>query len=301
MKVFITGLTGTLGTAIAQLHKERGDAVWGCARSESRAVAWLAANPELALLHLADAGSLATPRSPCGRLLPMMDRVYHCAAMKHVDLCEAHPAEALQQNVSLSSTLAIACNQAGVALTFISSDKACLPGGVYGLTKLLAERMVVREGGAAVRLGNLIGSSGSVFSLWNAAVAEGKPVKVTDRTMTRYFIGVSDAAEFLVNEVISGKVVIPWPMKVGQMGTLADAIAGDKIPVVEVGRRPGETKHQWLVSPDEGYNLVACTSKIGSNKILLTDSHQSNGDGIHSSNGVRWKPVDLLRIAGVAI
>ena len=58
MMVFITGLTGTLGTAIAKVHRDRGDVVVGCARSESKAVEWLRENPELAILRLCDAADL---------------------------------------------------------------------------------------------------------------------------------------------------------------------------------------------------------------------------------------------------
>lgn len=151
-------MTGTLGTALMRHHE--GDAVFGCSRSEERARAWLADHGRAATLFLADAASLADPSSDVGRLLPTLDRVYHCAAMKHVDLCEANPVECHRQNVERTAVVSAACKLAGVPLVFVSSDKACLPEATYGASKLLAERVALREGAAVVRFGNLIGSSG---------------------------------------------------------------------------------------------------------------------------------------------
>lgn len=293
MKVFITGLTGTLGTALARLHRSQGDMVSGCARSEARAVTWLANNRHLeATLLLADAESLANPQSEPGRLLPTIDKMYHCAAMKHVDLCEVHPLEALRENVTITSAVAIACSTAKVPMVLISSDKACLPGGVYGLTKMLAEKIAIREGAAAVRLGNLIGSSGSVFSIWKTAVAANQPIRVTDRSMTRFFIGVEEAARFVAEESIPGSVVIRWPMILAQMGTVAEAVAYGKVPITEIGRRPGETQHQWLISPDEGY-------REAKDKLILDPSIRGDGIGICSSIGSHGRTSELLKLIGI--
>lgn len=289
MRVFITGITGTLGTALTELHAERGDTVFGCARNESRACDWLRSHGKVATLFLADAATLADFRSDIGRLLPSLGRVYHCAAMKHVDLCEQNPHEAHRQNVDLTAAVAVACESAGVPCVAVSSDKACLPEGVYGATKLLAERVAVRHGAAAVRLGNLIGSSGSVFQAWKTAVARGECIKLTDPNMTRYFMPVLAAAEFLADDFEGGVVNFPADLRAVTMGDVAAAVAGHRVEVV--GRRPGETRHQWLVAPGDRVRQDGPTCVLGDGEALPS--------GLSSETAPRWDVGELLAVAGV--
>lgn len=286
MRVFVTGLTGTLGTALARFHAARGDGVWGCARNESRAVEWLAAYSRLATLYVTGADALADPWSDAGRLLPSMDRVYHCAAMKHVDLCESHPSEAVEANVRLTATVTGACRSAEVTAVHISSDKACLPGGVYGATKLLAERVALREGAAVVRMVNIVGSSGSVFEGWRKAVDDGLPVKLTNAKMTRYFISIADAARFIVQEAIPGVVVVPKHVRAAVMGRVAEAVGRVEL----VGMRPGETLHQHLVAPEEA--MVTGETR----SVLMPEGRLG---GVCSEDAERWDPAELLALAGV--
>jgi FlaA1/EpsC-like NDP-sugar epimerase len=299
VRVFITGLTGTLGTALARLHKERGDDVWGCARNESRAVEWLRENKGVATLFCCDASSLVKAKTDPYKLLPSMDRLYHLAAMKHVDLCEANPWEAYDQNVCLTAQVVWACSTAKVPLVFASSDKACMPTGVYGATKLLGEKIVLREGGAVVRLGNLIGSSGSVFRLWKDALGRGERIRLTNAPMTRYFVPVRKAAEFVADMALPGKLVVPEPMKSAVMGDIAHRVAalggspGEK-GIVVTGPRPGETMHQWVVAPgDRGY----CEKNV---RIVLCDDDLGKFPfGESSEKADRWDVDELLREAGV--
>lgn len=291
MRVFLAGITGTLGSALAHLHHTRGDQVFGCSRNEVAAVAWRVFHPDLAAgLLVADAACLADPKTDVSRLLPTMDRVYHLAALKHVDVCERHPDEAYRQNVELTTIVSAACASAGVPLVFASSDKACLPQGVYGATKLLAERVVLARAGAVVRLGNLIGSSGSVFQLWRDAVARGERIKLTDPEMTRYFIPVEEAAAFMADRAVAGCVATPYPMRAARMGDVAEMIAGrSKVDVI--GRRDGETQHQWLIAPGEGM-----TRGVG---CVLLGGWDKWSAGVSSESSSRWCPRELLEAAGV--
>jgi FlaA1/EpsC-like NDP-sugar epimerase len=274
VRVFITGLTGTLGTALARLHHERGDRVWGCARNESRAVEWIRENREVATLFCCDAEALTRLETDAGKMVINrgIDRLYHLAAMKHVDLCEENPDEAITQNVYLTSEVASVCRQFGILFVLASTDKACLPTGVYGATKLLAEKIALREGGAVVRLGNLIGSSGSVFRLWKEALARGERIKLTDPDMTRFFIPVDEAAEFVADSLTAGVVNAPGLMKSVRMGTVALKLTGGVSGKIDfIGSRPGEEVHQRL------------------------------WPGHSSFDATRWDIDELLREAGVQI
>lgn len=285
MRVFITGITGTLGTALALLHRERGDDVLGCARNEGKVVEWLDRRPRVATVLVGCASRLGQYDSDVGRLLKTVDRVYHCSAMKHVDVCEQMPAEAFYQNVCITGAVVTACERARVPLVFASTDKACLPTGAYGASKLMAEKVVVRHGGTAVRFGNLIGSFGSVFDRWNADAPSGRPVKVTDRLMTRFFMAVWEAAVFMAKAGDDGNAGVRVPagfIRAAEMGRVADAYARAKgLPGVEViGLRPGETAHQWMCAPGE---------------------FPEYPDGLSSMAAERWDVDRLLAEAGVKI
>lgn len=295
MRVLISGLTGTLGTALAALHHSRGDTVFGCARSEARAVEWLRTHADLGTLFLCDARAIADPRTDIGRLLPTVSVVYHCAAMKHVDLCEQQPWEATKQNVKRVSVVASACANAGNLCVFVSSDKACLPYGTYGATKLIAENVALKAGAAVVRLGNLIGSSGSVFAAWDAAVKRGEPIKVTDPAMTRYFMAVDDAAKFIADDAVPGHVSLPADLLAARMGDVADAVASVSGAEINVtGPRDGETPHQWIVAKGE----KVCRKR---DIVILDSGGQPLADGMCSDTAPRWDVGDLLAVAGVAI
>lgn len=288
MRVFITGITGTLGTELARYHAEQGDIVSGCCRSEHRMANWIAANGNLAKAYLGDCLTLDDPTSDIHDELVYADHVYHCAALKHVDICERQPVEAYRQNLRACDIVSRVCQQQEIGLTFISTDKACLPQGVYGATKLLGERIVISRGGAVVRFGNLIGSSGSVFQKWAESARRKEPISLTDYDMTRYFISTKAAARFAAENSLTGFVRIP-NMKAAQMGHIARAL---QCRINVIGRRPGETQHQWLVAPGESLldGESSDTLTIGPGKTVV--------GGLSSQNAHRWSTAELLQIAG---
>ncbi len=293
MRVFITGMTGSLGTALALLHASRGDTVFGCARNEQKCIDWMwRYGRDQGTLYIADAFGIESPMTSIGALLPTVDRVYHCAAMKHVDRCEAQPIEAVEQNVLLTNVICSVCKLANVPLVFISSDKACLPQGVYGATKLLGEGIAVADGASAVRLGNLIGSSGSVFTTWRDAVRRGERIKVTDPEMTRYFMTVGRAAEFAADCGRPGYVTAPADLKSVRIGDVAEIVANGR-GVDVVGLRPGETQHQWLIAPGTS------AEREGDIMVLGRAGAPTIADGLNSATAGRWDVTSLLAAAGV--
>ena len=139
--------------------------------------------------------------------------VFHAAAHKHVNLMETQPAEALRNNFLATQQLARIASQCKVErFILISTDKAINPSSVMGASKRLAELSLTAQQNSktnttkfmAVRFGNVIGSSGSVVTIFRNQIAGGGPITVTDPNVTRYFMTVEEAVGLVLQSAIEG-------------------------------------------------------------------------------------------------
>lgn len=208
------------------------------------------------------------------RLIDLLDNVHvvlHCAALKHVELCERVPFEAVQTNIHGVQNLIMAANKNNVErVIFTSSDKAVNPTNVMGTSKLMGERLIsaantVRINGttifASTRFGNVLGSNGSVMPLFHKQIKAGGPVTLTDRQMTRFVMSVEDSARLVLDSVslAKGGEVFITKMPVIRIPDLAQVMidhytpAEDKkrIKIEEIGAKPGEKLYEELMSEEE--------------------------------------------------
>lgn len=178
-----------------------------------------------------------------------VDVILHAAAYKHVPLVEANPIAGLRTNVLGTQVVARAAAAAGVErFVLISSDKAVSPAGVMGATKRLAE-LVVQDAAvraqatrfAAVRFGNVLGSSGSVVRIFREQIAAGGPITLTDPRATRYFMTVEEAVRLVLaaGAAANGGEVFVLDM-------------GDPVPVLEIARRLAAARGLSLRDPVTG-------------------------------------------------
>lgn len=197
------------------------------------------------------------------------DVIFHAAALKQVPSCEYFPFQAVQTNIIGPHNIvrAVRENDTPVELVVgISTDKACKPINVMGMTKALQERLFVeanmdcaRTRFACVRYGNVIASRGSVVPLFMDQIAHGGPVTVTMKEMTRFLLSLDRAADTVfaaVRGALPGETYVP-KVPAARIVDLAQVlINGREIPVVYTGIRPGEKVHEIMVSAEECYRTV---------------------------------------------
>lgn len=196
-----------------------------------------------------------------------VDYVVHAAALKQVDTAEYNPFEFVKTNVLGSQNVIDAAIDAGVKkVVALSTDKASSPINLYGATKLTADKLFAAANNysqatgtslAVVRYGNVMGSRGSVIPLFRRLALEGKPLPITDPAMTRFWITLPQAVQFVVDALetmTGGELFVPRIPSMRIMD-LIDAIAPGA-PTVTIGIRPGEKLHEEMISADDSYRTI---------------------------------------------
>jgi UDP-glucose 4-epimerase len=192
------------------------------------------------------------------------DIVIHAAALKQVPACEYFPREAIQTNIMGAENIvrAISENDLPVKTVIaISTDKACKPVNVMGMTKSLMERIFIEANHhcpetrfVGVRYGNVIASRGSVVPLFMRQIEKGGPVTITVEEMTRFFLSLDAAVDTIfaaLKWALPGEFFIPR-VPSAKIVDLAQVLIGERDIAVEfTGIRPGEKLHEIMVSEEE--------------------------------------------------
>ncbi len=205
-----------------------------------------------------------------GRFQP--DLILHAAAHKHVPMMEDNPEEAVMVNVGGTANLIEFASQvAATRFVMISTDKAVAPTSIMGATKKLAEILVQAASDQngqthfmTVRFGNVLGSRGSVVPYFQKRIADGLPLPITDKEMTRYFMTIKEAALLVIEAMVLGEAGALYILEMGEPVSILelaknllvlsgfDPENGDSGPgIVFTGLRPGEKLHEGLIEEGE--------------------------------------------------
>ena len=205
--------------------------------------------------------------------------VFHAAAYKHVPLMEDSAVEAVRTNVLGTFNAALLADKYGVKkFVLVSSDKAVRPTNIMGATKRFAELVIQNQQQkskttifSAVRFGNVLGSNGSVIPLFKKQIADGGPVTVTHKDITRYFMTIPEAVGLILQCGVYAKqgelfvLDMGEPVKIYDLAKKMIKLAGLKpdedIKIEVVGLRPGEKLYEELLVDSNAETLQKTSNK----------------------------------------
>lgn len=195
-----------------------------------------------------------------------VDYVFHAAALKQVPSCEFYPMEAVRTNVMGTENVMNAATANGVArLVLLSTDKAVYPINAMGISKAMAEKLMVakarmqREGETvlcATRYGNVMASRGSVIPLFVSQLKEGKALTVTDPNMTRFLMSLEDSVDLVLyafSHARQGDIFVQKApaSTVADLAQALQEIFGKNDTIRVIGTRHGEKLYESLISREE--------------------------------------------------
>ena len=225
------------------------------------------------------------------------DVIFHCAAYKHVPLMQENPVAVIENNVFGTKNVLDAALENNVSrFVLISTDKAVEPVSIYGISKLLCEKLVldaalkVSKQDAAymfVRFGNVLASRGSVLPLFMKQLQAGGPITVTHPDVKRYFMTIPEACSLVLKTGGVGQNGIPYMLDMGEPIRIADLaeqlirfsgyIPGKDISISYIGLRKGERLEEPLWLPEENPQLTEYPKILQLKNSMKSFDSGSNG------------------------
>ncbi|HQZ98358.1 MAG TPA: polysaccharide biosynthesis protein [Pyrinomonadaceae bacterium] len=197
------------------------------------------------------------------------DIIFNAAALKQVPSCEYYPFEAVLTNIYGAANIVRAVRENDLPvkkIIGISTDKACKPINVMGMTKALQERVLIEANRDlpnvqlnCVRYGNVIASRGSIVPLFVDQIKKGQTLTITLPEMTRFLLSLDRAVDTVFEAVKSDGRGLTFVPKVAsaKITDVADVLMGEnKLPIEFTGIRPGEKVHEIMVSEEECFRTV---------------------------------------------
>ncbi|HEY0322891.1 MAG TPA: polysaccharide biosynthesis protein [Pyrinomonadaceae bacterium] len=237
------------------------------------------------------------------------DVVFNAAALKQVPSCEYFPFEAVQTNIVGAENIVRAIREHHLpvdTVVGVSTDKACKPVNVMGMTKAVQERIFVRANldssntrFICVRYGNVLASRGSVIPLFHEQIRRGGPVTITTPEMTRFLLSLEQAVDTIFAALQGGNPGETYIPRVpsARVTDIAEALIGERpIETKITGIRPGEKVHEILVSEEEAHRTIARGDYYVIAPMLpelVTEKLESTLEKEYSSNDILMTRLEL--------
>ena len=218
-----------------------------------------------------------------------IDYVFHAAALKQVPSCEFFPIEAVKTNIiGTNNILDSAISNSVKKVVILSTDKAAYPINSMGMTKALMEKVMIAKSKkinsnqtilCGTRYGNVMASRGSVIPLFIEQIKLNKPLTITEGSMTRFMMNLSNAVdlvEYALKNGNQGEIFVQKSPAV-EIKVLADALIdlySSKSKIVQIGIRHGEKMHETLITREE----MLLTEDLGSYYKICPDDRNLNYD-----------------------
>ena len=231
--------------------------------------------------------------------------VFHAAAYKHVPLLESQPLAAIANNIFATETVIAAAVACGARVVLLSTDKAVEPVSILGVTKRVAEEIVLASGGTVLRLGNVLNSSASVTEIFADEIARGGPLSITDSAASRYFLTMDEAVNLLLLAAVhpgSPALLAPASLTTRKIVELARFMAGQlapgrQIPVNFTGLRPGDKLTERLWSDSDQAGTIGDSNLVSIRTKRLTSIQLESGLGaLHSAVEAHDLPCALTQL-----
>lgn len=236
-----------------------------------------------------------------------VDVVFQAAALKQVPSCENYPLEALATNcLGVANVLKAAEAREVEHVVSLSTDKSVNPVNAMGISKALAEKIVVASKSgmrcAVVRYGNITGSRGSVLPVWRSQIERGDPITITDPKMTRFLMNLKDSVALVLHALQGGNRIYVLEAPALSMLDFAEAYLNYKGIELDaqknvkiIGRRPGEKIHELLIGEDELYRTLPREGFIEIHPPQHICSYLNNPNNLKQplSSATAHRPVDI--------
>ena len=278
-KIFITGASGTVGMAFIKEYYNLYN-IYSYSRNEKSQVALKREFPNVEIII----GSIEDIHTlDCAIANLDIDIMIHAAALKHVDTAEKQPSQAIKINLLGTINVLEICQKYNIKKVIgISTDKACSPDNIYGMSKYLMEKLFEEYRSpnlntVCCRFGNVAWSNGSVLPFWLNVKESNKPLPITDINMTRLIFTSQDAARLINKSIILTDdldyfFILSKKMKACKMVDLACLISDE---TTIIGLRPGEILSEDLISSKEvkyAYQLIDDKAEY----IVIIKNNESN-------------------------
>ncbi|BDT76525.1 UDP-glucose 4-epimerase [Polynucleobacter yangtzensis] len=216
-----------------------------------------------------------------------VDFIFHAAALKQVPSCEFYPMEAVKTNVlGAENVMAAAIEHEVKRCVVLSTDKAVYPINAMGISKALMEKVMVAKSRicdpnktvlCATRYGNVMGSRGSVIPLFIDQIKSGKPLTITDPTMTRFLMSLEESVALVIYAFTNAKPGDIFVQKspastVGDLATAIKELLKSNTEIKVIGTRHGEKLYESLVSREE----MARSEDLGNYYRIPADTRDLN-------------------------